>query len=287
MNQGDGMEKSFKDVNAAFDGLKEKFQGGEMSRQQFIDEMKKLRIKDDQGRYWMIGAQTGKWYFFDGKDWVQDDPPSQKEKKAICIHCGFETRLEAEVCARCGGTMKESDPSCEKCGAKIPKPFLVCPGCGTSAIGEPALSHADDDVPSSKVRDRDKDKDPETSVRVLRSVKPLSFLFFGGVLGAFAGLLAGTFAGATGYFAPSLGFLPAVLLEFQGKPLGGVLFALAGAVAGFAVMALMGFLKALVINLILSMIGGIEYQVGESGRSPKRKDRKEDSAEGRPFGLIK
>lgn len=285
MNQGDGMENSFKDVIESFDLLKAKFQGGEISRQEFIDEMKKLRIKDDQGRFWMIGAQTGKWYYFDGKDWVQADPPSQKEKKAICVHCGFETRLEAESCARCGGTMTATEPACEKCGAKLPKPYLVCPECGTSAIGGVTVTGADAYAPA--VKDRDREREAESSARVFKSVKPLSFLLFGGLLGAFAGLLGGAFAGATGYFAPNLGFLPAALLEFQGKPVGGVLFALMGAVAGFAAFAVLGFLKASVINLILSMTGGIEYQTVEAGRSRKRKDRHEDSPEGKPFGLIK
>jgi hypothetical protein len=274
------MDHTFKDVIAAFDGLKAKFQNGEISRQEFIDEMKKLRITDGQGRFWMIGAQTGKWYYFDGKEWVQDEPPSQKEKKAICIHCGFENRLEVEVCGRCGGTMKESEPSCEKCGAKLPKPFLLCPACGTPAIGNVRVTTADEYAPAPKGRDR-------AAERVLRSVKPLSLFFFGGGLGAFVGLVAGAFAGGMGYFGSSLGFLPAELLELQGKLLGAVLFAFVGAVAGFVAIGLVGFLKAFVINLVLSMIGGIKYQAGESGRSPSRKDRKGDPPESRPFGLTK
>jgi hypothetical protein len=277
------MGNAFKDVISAFDQLKAKFQNGEISRQEFIDEMKKLRIKDDQGRFWMIGAQTGRWYYFDGKDWVQDEPPSQKEKKAICVHCGFENRLEIEACGRCGGTMKESEPACEKCGAKLPKPFLVCPVCGAPAVGKATVTTADEYAPAPKGRDRA----AEASVRVLHSVKPLSFLFFGGVLGAFAGLVAGAFAGVTGYFGPSLGFLPAALLELQGKLLGAALFGLAGGIAGFAAIGLLGFLKAFLINLILSMIGGIKYQAGESGRSRSPKDRKGDSPESRPFGLMK
>jgi len=276
------MENTFKDVLGAFDQLKAKFQNSEISRPEFIDEMKKLRIKDDQGRFWMIGAQTGKWYYFEGKDWVQAEPPSQKEKKAICVHCGFENQLETEACSRCGGTMKETEPACEKCGAKLPKPFLVCPECGARAIGEATVPTADEFAPAPKGRE----PAAEAPSRVLRSVKPLSFFFFGAVLGAFAGLLAGAFAGATGYFGPGLRFLPAGLLEIQGKLLGAVLFALVGAVAGFVAIGLLAFLKAFVINLILSMIGGIEYQADESGRSRRRKDKKGDSPESRPFGLL-
>ena len=126
------MSNSFHDVAATFIGLKEKFQAGEISRQQFIDEMKKLRLKDDQGRYWMIGAQTGKWYYFDGNDWIQSEPPSQKENKAICIYCGFENKIEVEVCARCGGNLIEgAEPAdrCPQCGTALEKPLLICPKC--------------------------------------------------------------------------------------------------------------------------------------------------------------
>jgi hypothetical protein len=286
------MENSFNEVVEAFDKLKERFQAAEISRQEFIDEMKRLRIKDDQGRFWMIGAQTGKWYYFDGKDWVQDDPPSQKEKKAICVHCGFENKLEAESCGRCGGTMKDSEPTCDKCGAALPKPYVACPACGAAAIGgdvpavptAPAAGEAD-----GEARPEPAEKKPaveESAPRFLRSVKPLSFLLFGGALGTLGGLLFGAFAGATGYFDAQLGFLPDGLLNFQGSlPRAGI-FAVLGAVAGFIILALIGFLKALIVNLILSVIGGIEYQA-----EPRRRYRSEaagkDEAEARPpFGLM-
>ena len=53
------MDTQFKDIEQAFNDLKKKFQAGEISRQEFVEEMKKLRLKDGQGRFWMIGAQSG------------------------------------------------------------------------------------------------------------------------------------------------------------------------------------------------------------------------------------
>ena len=58
------MADQFREVEAAFGRLKEKFGGGRISQQEFIDSLKQLRIKDDEGRFWMIGAQSGNWYFF-------------------------------------------------------------------------------------------------------------------------------------------------------------------------------------------------------------------------------
>ena len=286
------MENTFKDVNEAFDKLKDKFQNGEISRQEFIDEMKRLRIKDDQGRFWMIGAQTGKWYFFDGKDWVQSEPPSQKEKKAICVHCGFENKLEVEACGRCGGMMKETDPSCEKCGAKLSKPFVVCPDCGASAIAaEPVAAAVEAVAAEPRFEPRPEPARVEivpvaSGPRVLRSVKPLSLLLFGAVFGALAGLLLGAFAGATGYFDARLGFLPDGLLNFQGAlPRAGI-FAVLGAVAGFVIVGLIGFLKAFIVNLILSIVGGIEYEAEPRGAAKSRKEKKSEGG-GTPFGLMR
>ena len=292
MKRGCPMENSFKNVQEAFDKLKEKFQAGEISSQQFIDEMKPLRIKDDQGRYWMIGAQTGKWYYFNDKEWVQAEPPSPKEEKAYCFHCGFENKLDAVVCGRCGGTMMGSEPTCEKCGAKLPKPYVACPECGASAIGgkvsAAAGSTADLEGGSAQSEPADMKTTAKGPVsRVLRSVRPFSFLLFGGVLGALGGLLLGAFEGATGYFDARLGFLPAGLLNFQGSlPRAGI-FAVMGAAAGFVIVGLIGFLKALIVNLILSIIGGVEYQTGPS-RGPRSSKVGEEEAEGgTPFGLMR
>ncbi len=286
------MEKSFKDVLEAFEKLKEKFQAGEISSQQFIDEMKPLRIKDDQGRYWMIGAQTGKWYYFNDKEWVQSEPPSPKEGKAVCAHCGFENKPEAELCGRCGGTMKGAEPTCEKCGAKLPKPYVACPECGASAIGgevsaptEPTMVIEGGSGRPERAEEKATAKEPVS--RVLRSVKPLSFLLFGGLLGALGGLLFGAFAGATGYFDAQLGFLPGGLLNFQGSlPRAGI-FAVMGAVTGFVFVGLIGFLKALIVNLILSIIGGVEYQVGPRRGPRSGKSGTEEAEGGTPFGLMR
>jgi hypothetical protein len=31
-------------------------------------------IQDDQGRWWMVGAASGKWYVYDGQNWIAGDP---------------------------------------------------------------------------------------------------------------------------------------------------------------------------------------------------------------------
>ena len=70
------MADQFREVEETFKVLREKFNDRKISQREFIDTLKQLRIKDAEGRFWMIGAQTGKWYYFEGSDWVQAEPPS-------------------------------------------------------------------------------------------------------------------------------------------------------------------------------------------------------------------
>lgn len=257
------MNTPFKDIELAFGDLKRKFQAGEISRQEFIEEMKKLRLKDEQGRFWMIGAQSGKWYFFDGKDWVQSEPPSQAEKKAICIYCGFENKLEADVCARCGGNLTEEPHVCPRCGTKLDGPFLTCPNCSSQLEAlEPERKAGTRPAPQIEA---------PIGGSVLKAVHPFSLLLFGGTFGLFLGILLGAFAGATASFSQSLSLLPAALLELQGKLLGALIYAVLGGISGFLVGGIFCFVYALVSNFILSLVGGVRFTIGPGSVREKKK----------------
>jgi hypothetical protein len=282
------MEKSFSQVNEAFEALKRKFQAGEISREDFIDGMKKLRIRDDEGRFWMIGAQTGKWYYFDGKDWIQSEPPSQAAGTAICVYCGFENKIEATSCARCGGTIGEEPTKCPDCGSPLSKPFLTCPKCGTvpgGEISEPASTPVpgiETAVPPKKEIPTYAQARAETPVpkpiektdvvpsaapdlggdMVIKAVQPASLFFFWGVFGLLAGIVAGAFVGATGALKPQLGFLPVSLLQLQGTLFGALLDAIAGGVLAFLAFGSIAFAFGFLANLILTMTGGVQFRTG-------------------------
>jgi len=64
----------FEDLQRRYDELREQFDAGEISEEEFKDELEGLQLKDEQGVYWTIGAQTGEWYRFDGRNWVQETP---------------------------------------------------------------------------------------------------------------------------------------------------------------------------------------------------------------------
>lgn len=225
------MADQFREAEATFSLLREKFKDKRISPQEFADSLKQLRIKDEEGRFWVIGAQSGKWYAFENGEWIEAKPPSQMEKKAICIACGFENDLEAETCARCGSRGEGSEPEA-----------LAGGGEPRSAAGAEAVAP----TPGSAV--------------VVRSVDIVSFLWFFGVLGLFAGILFGLLAGAIGLFPRFVTRLPAFFVDHQGDLLGGLGFSIVGGILGFAIGAGAGAAAAVVSNGILSLIGGIRFR---------------------------
>ena len=255
---GEGnMEMTFQSVQESFESLKMRFQSGEISKQNFIEEIKKLRLKDDKGRFWTIGFQTGKWYYFDGKDWIAGDPPSQKDKM-ICVFCGFENDLETEICARCGGTRGEEPTVCPTCGGPLTKPFQTCPRCNQ----EP------EKVPSLKSIKLMKEA-PEEGLFIAKSIRLGSAFLNGGLFGTVLGIFLGAFAGATGSFSDGLAFLPSGLAEQQGNLLGAVFLSLLGGAAGFVFLGAVSFLTAAVLNFVFSVTGGLKIKTGRRPPVPE------------------
>lgn len=58
----------------AYFKLRGQFDTGRITQEQFDEKLRELMVQDAQGRYWMLGADSGKWYFYDGANWVQSDP---------------------------------------------------------------------------------------------------------------------------------------------------------------------------------------------------------------------
>jgi hypothetical protein len=255
------MPDPFREVEAAFTRLKETFGEGKLSQREFIDSLKQLRIKDDTGRFWMIGAQSGKWYYFDGNDWIQAKPPSASERKAICIYCGYENDLEAEVCARCGsgGATTAEPKTCPRCGTRLEDPDAPCPVCRPGEGEAPRAAAA---APART--------GPPAALRslVIKAVHPASCFWFLGILGVFAGMALGLIVGVTGLFPGLVSSLPGFFAEIQGKLLGGLMFTVAGGLLGFVVAAPAGFLAALVSNGVLSLVGGVRVQAAAATSEP-------------------
>lgn len=55
--------------------LKKNFSAGAINEETFRSGMQALRFQDSQNRWWMLGAQSNKWYMFDGARWLPGTPP--------------------------------------------------------------------------------------------------------------------------------------------------------------------------------------------------------------------
>ena len=249
------MEKKFKDVEQEFNQLKQKYRQKKISGREFKDKLKKIRLEDKKGRCWTIGAQTGKWYYFDGKKWAQSKPPSIQEKKAICIYCGFENDLENETCAYCGGSLGGDVSVCPKCGHKLDDPSQPCPYC---TVERKTWEKAEEE---EEEEEEEEFKDERDFNFIFRFISPVSFLFFTGGLGLIIGIIIGAFTGATDYFSGIVKIIPDFLQKLHGNLIGGIFYGLLGGVFGFIFLGLLGFFCALLMNIILSFIGGIKVRV--------------------------
>ena len=65
----------FSQVEAQYTRLKAQFAAGALSEADFKARLQGLMIEDEQGRWWIIGYETGQWYVHDGEQWVPGQPP--------------------------------------------------------------------------------------------------------------------------------------------------------------------------------------------------------------------
>ncbi len=267
------MENQFVKAEETYTRLKQQFRRQEITRQGFLDEMKNLQVRDDQGRLWMIGNQSGKWYFLKGKDWVQADPPVQKkESRPVCPYCGLENKPEALACARCGGNVRVAADVCPQCGSSLQAPLYRCPVCDVpESQSEPgrAAKPTPEAVPAPSpasaalagaVAAAGK-KEAGGGDFVVRSLGALSFFFFGGAMGIVIGIVLGAFVGSTRFLSGFVASLPAFLVDMQGTLLGALVYSAAGGLAGFLVLGAVFFLMAALINMILSFVGGVKIRL--------------------------
>ncbi|MBC7317628.1 MAG: hypothetical protein H5T70_14495, partial [Chloroflexi bacterium] len=48
---------------------------GALSDEEYLAQVERLMLRDADGRWWTIGARTGKWYVSQGGAWVEAEPP--------------------------------------------------------------------------------------------------------------------------------------------------------------------------------------------------------------------
>jgi hypothetical protein len=260
------MDDQFKHVEREFKQLRDEFKRKRLSEPDFKKKLKELRLQDKDGRFWTIGAQTGRWYYFDGNDWTESKPPSLEDKRAICVRCGFENDLENEACSYCGESLMESreiegeeDFSCPTCGKSLDKYSFFCPDCNNKEEAEEAEKTWE---PMEDIElETPQEEDTEREEQALRSIQPFSMALFFGSLGLLAGIILGAFAGATDILPGVIRILPPFLSELHGSLIGGLFYGLFGGIFGFIEVGIIGYLVAGLFNVIFSFIGGIKLHI--------------------------
>lgn len=101
------MDNQFQTVENEYFRLKGQFATGRLTREQFETALQALMFTDAQGRYWMIGADSGKWFLHDGVTWVEQDPqmppsaspaplrPSQLPERSAALSAAYRAPTPA------------------------------------------------------------------------------------------------------------------------------------------------------------------------------------------------
>jgi len=141
----------FATAEEKFYALMGRLAAGVITQDEFRARLEELIVRDDAGQTWMIGAQSGRWYRYDGKRWVQDTPPRLVSPTAGTQITAppptpvSETDLHPlaeERCPRCDHVLIAGATFCDRCGLRLPgdtavyptadkvMPTEPCPQCG-------------------------------------------------------------------------------------------------------------------------------------------------------------
>ncbi|MGD8603100.1 MAG: hypothetical protein PVF49_00875 [Anaerolineales bacterium] len=57
--------------------LRQQFAAGKLSEEALVNKLSELMVQDAGGTWWMVGTESGRWYRYDGKNWVPGLPPGR------------------------------------------------------------------------------------------------------------------------------------------------------------------------------------------------------------------
>src|SRR6478672_2265525 len=72
---GPPLAAPFLRVQDEYEQLRARLDAGKISAAAMKTALESLLVEHD-GAYWSIGAQTGRWYRYDGAGWAEATPPS-------------------------------------------------------------------------------------------------------------------------------------------------------------------------------------------------------------------
>jgi len=71
---------------------------GAMDTRAFRAAIRDLRVRDPEGREWVLGPSDGLWYRRDRDRWIEDKP----SRRLVCPACGHHNLPRHSFCTQCG-----------------------------------------------------------------------------------------------------------------------------------------------------------------------------------------
>jgi len=238
--------KKLSAIEDSYLDLKVKLDAGKISADDMKAELKKMMLRDEENRFWMIGNKTGGWYVYDGSTWKAGDPYRRPESSPVAQAESATQALQATEHGQ--EDMKaETAPAilCRFCQSRIEKHDVYCGFCGGNQKG------------SGKTGER---KIPQGQLLIKAASIPALIFFFGG-LGLIAGVVLGATFGIIKIFGDLIFHFPMMLQEMQGKIQGGLFFGALGGISGFLAFAVLAVILGLLFNLIAYVFGGLRFTV--------------------------
>jgi hypothetical protein len=239
--------KKLREIEDIYKGLKSKFEAGEITGDFMKSELKKIMIRDDESRFWMIGNKTGGWYVYDGSTWKTGNPYDQAEAAPEKpAEPKAQERQETQP-IREEEVIVEAEPLvfCKFCQSRIEKHDVYCNFCGGQQKGTTKASARK--IPDGQL--------------LIKAVSLPSLIFFFGGIGLVAGVILGATFGILKIFGDLIFHFPMMLQEMQGKIQGGLFFGGLGGIFGFLAFAVLAVACGLLFNLIAYVFGGLRFKV--------------------------
>ena len=69
----------FEEVDRRYAQLKRLHEAGEITPEEFDEQLKRSMVQDESGRWWSKSRETGEWHYHDGSAWIAGSPPGYQQ----------------------------------------------------------------------------------------------------------------------------------------------------------------------------------------------------------------
>jgi hypothetical protein len=124
------MQDQFYLVEQEYFRLRGQFAVGRITEEEFDAALRRLAFQDEEGHFWMIGANSGRWYYSIGLDWYESEPvhvvTPRDELNVAPAELVRQSQREAEALKlENPNTMAVGQPEAPVSSARAALPFLL------------------------------------------------------------------------------------------------------------------------------------------------------------------